>query len=676
MILVQDVKIEKQKGLGKIINILLNIFIVIFGILLLISIYNNIQINILKNDYSSFFDYSIFEVQTGSMSGEIESGDWVVVKVTKDIELDDIITFKQGDEFTTHRVIEKYNDTYVTKGDVNNSKDEPITDDDIVGKVVKVLPHFGILRKTLFNPWVVISLIVTLFLINSALKKEDSKKEEQIKQKVTDIIEKIPKKNSKEKEETQDKKQERIIMRFRKKIDHSKDNLKKVKSNNSKIKVNKINGNDDDIELLEVEELFPSEEDDLDKTMYFRMIQVDKDEIEKTYSKINESKQENEIIIDNKEDDKEEVKEEVIKHNLELLQNKRKKCKNIIEKAMVIKEDELEELIKTINFGSELKVNEPTIKDTFLKSYIDAKYYNHCGDINVSYDGRNVVPRIDELLDEVKDKLIEDYKGSDINYKNKVIKFNIIFKIINYIEKNAKVKELEEKKKRYKNKLLEYLNTDYLTDKDIDKLVSKLIKITKTYRSMLKYSLDKMQTNLFELKCGRISDSKIYATKIEHNLSFSKVYSDYIIEKTYNEGIVAEDKLAVLLNILSTKIVNNMLEGNFSTKYLIYIPYDLYEKSTKIGNIFEMFEDEFAKNTIIVLLNYSELNSKRDVIKSLIKKGYKFAINIGSNIIKESDLELMYIVEYIFMENEEDKKQIPKDLRNKVICDDVMDKIN
>ena len=193
---------------------------------------------------------------------------------------------------------------------------------------------------------------------------------------------------------------------------------------------------------------------------------------------------------------------------------------------------------------------------------------------------------------------------------------------------------------------------------------------------MLKYSLDKMQTNLFELKCSKIGDSKIYGAKIEHNLSFSKVYSDYIIEKTYNEGIVAEDKLAVLLNILSTKIVNNMLEGNFSTKYLIYIPYDLYEKSTKIGNIFEMFEDEFAKNTIIVLLNYSELNSKRDIIKNLIKKGYKFAINIGSNIIKESDLELMYIVEYIFMENEEDKKQIPKDLRNKVICDDVMDKIN
>ena len=152
--------------------------------------------------------------------------------------------------------------------------------------------------------------------------------------------------------------------------------------------------------------------------------------------------------------------------------------------------------------------------------------------------------------------------------------------------------------------------------------------------------------------------------------------SDYIIEKTYNEGIVAEDKLAVLLNILSTRIVKNMLDGNFSSKYLIYIPYDLYDKSTKIGNIFEMFEDEFAKNTIIVLLNYEEIKGNKQVIKNLIKKGYKFAINIGNNKIKESDLELMYIVEYIFMESENKKNKIPKDLRNKIIYNKIMDKVN
>ena len=675
MILVQEAKARRIKTCEKVINILLNIFIVVFGLILLISIYNNIQINILKNDYSSFFGYSIFEVQTGSMSGAIEAGDWVVVKSTKDIELNDIITFKQDNEFTTHRVIEKYSDTYVTKGDVNNGKDEPITSDAIVGKVVNVLPHFGILRKTLFNPLVVISLIVTLFLINFALKKEDAKQEEKIKQKMRELIKKVPLKNKKTevKEVKKETRENRIKMRFRKKIDHSKDSMK-VKSNNTKLKIDKINGNDD-IEVLEVEELFPSDEE-LDKTMYFRMIQVDKNEIEKTYSKINESKKENDIIIDTKEDDKEEIKEEVIKHNLELLQNKRKKCRTIIEKAMVIKEEEIEELIKTINFNQEYKTNEPSIKEAYLKAYIDAKYYNNCGDINVAYNGRNVILRVDTVIDKIKDELIANYKGNDTKYSNKVMKFNIIFKIINYVEKNAKIKDLDEKKKRYKDKLMDSLNTSYLTDKDINNLVSKLIKITKTYRSMLNYSLSKMQTNLFKLHYSKIEGSKIFAVQIEHNLTFSKVYSDYIIEKTYNEGIVAEDKLAVLLNILSTRIVKNMLDGNFSSKYLIYIPYDLYDKSTKIGNIFEMFEDEFAKNTIIVLLNYEEIKGNKQVIKNLIKKGYKFAINIGNNKIKESDLELMYIVEYIFMESENKKNKIPKDLRNKIIYNKIMDKVN
>ncbi len=672
MIIVQSKQI---KLFEKIVNILLNILIIIFAFILLVSIYNNIQITIFKNDYSSFFGYSLFEVQTGSMSGTIEVGDWIVVKETNDIELNDIITYKQGDEFTTHRVIEKYNDTYVTKGDVNNTKDEPITDEEIVGKVVNVLPHFGILRKTLFNPLVVVSLIITLFLISFALKKEDKEKELKLKKKMEEVISKVKDKDTvkdKEKPKEVDKPKERIKMNFRKKIDHSKD-IPKVKSN-SKVKINKISGSDDDIEVLDVDDI--STDEDLDKTMYFRMIQVDKDEIEKTYSKIKESKEENEIIIDDNEDEKENTKEEVIKHNLELIQNKRKKCKTIIEKAMVIKEDEIEELIKVLNFNQEFKVNEPTIKDTLLKAYIDARYYNNCGDINVSYDGRNVGAKLEKVIDNTSFEMIRTYKGNDSGFKDKVMKFNTIFKIITYIEKYAKIQDLDDKKNKYRNKLREYLNNDFLTDDLANKLVSKLIKITKTYNNMLKYSLDKMQTNLFKIKYNRIANRKIFALEIDHNLSFSKIYSDYIIEKTYNEEGVVFDRLAVLINILSTRIVVNMLKGDFASKYLLYIPYNLYAKTNKINDIFEMFVDEFAKNSIVVLINYDEIDDDKTMIKSLVKKGYKFAINIDDNNINDKDLELMYIVDYIFVLNEENKKRIPKDLRGKVIVEDIRGKVN
>ena len=168
--------LEKRGLYRKIIDIVLDILIVLFAIILAISIYSNIQIKILGNKYSSFFGYSTFEVQTGSMADTINVGDWIIVKKSKNIRLDDIVTYQKKGQFITHRVIEAYKGTYITKGDANNSKDEAINQDQIVGKVVKILPGFGLIRKTIFNPIVLIALIITLYLFGYALK--GSKKED------------------------------------------------------------------------------------------------------------------------------------------------------------------------------------------------------------------------------------------------------------------------------------------------------------------------------------------------------------------------------------------------------------------------------------------------------------------------------------------------------------------
>jgi len=170
--------LRKRRIYEKIINIILDILSVIFGIILLISIYNNIQIKILGNKYSSFFGYSTFEVQTGSMADTINPGDWIVVKITKDVELNDIITYTEKGEFITHRVVETYKDKYITQGDANSSKDDPINKEQIVGKVAKILPGLGIIRKTFFNPLVLITLIITLYTISYLLRKTTKKNDE------------------------------------------------------------------------------------------------------------------------------------------------------------------------------------------------------------------------------------------------------------------------------------------------------------------------------------------------------------------------------------------------------------------------------------------------------------------------------------------------------------------
>ena len=79
-------EIQKKGIIEKIINILLNVFIFIFAGILLISLYNNLQVKLFGKDYSDFFGYSVFEVQTGSMSPEINAGDWIIVKASKNIK--------------------------------------------------------------------------------------------------------------------------------------------------------------------------------------------------------------------------------------------------------------------------------------------------------------------------------------------------------------------------------------------------------------------------------------------------------------------------------------------------------------------------------------------------------------------------------------------------------------
>lgn len=96
-----------KKIIGTIIEYILNILLVIVAILIILGVYYVYQIKIAKNDYANLFGYTFFEVATGSMSGTIEIGDIVIVNITKDVNENDIIVYKDGDNFITHRLVEK-----------------------------------------------------------------------------------------------------------------------------------------------------------------------------------------------------------------------------------------------------------------------------------------------------------------------------------------------------------------------------------------------------------------------------------------------------------------------------------------------------------------------------------------------------------------------------------------
>ena len=163
------------KVFEKIAHIILNFIIVIVFIMVLVVGYNYFQLQVLNKDYSNFFGYTVFEVSTGSMAKTLEIYDVILVQITKDVKENDIITFKRDGELITHRIMHINGDNLITKGDANNTEDEEITKDAVIGKVISVYPRLGIWAKVFSEPSVLISIFITLILIGLATAKDDKK---------------------------------------------------------------------------------------------------------------------------------------------------------------------------------------------------------------------------------------------------------------------------------------------------------------------------------------------------------------------------------------------------------------------------------------------------------------------------------------------------------------------
>lgn len=166
------------KKFNKIFEWILNIMIAIIVVIIILALYYLVQVKVLDRGYANIFGYTFFEVATGSMSGTIEIGDIVIVKLTKEVNEEDIVVYQKDNNFITHRLIEKQNEKLITKGDANNTQDEEITLDSVIGKVTKIIPNVSIWKKVLSNPVVIIIIILIIIVAGFAFSSTDKEKVE------------------------------------------------------------------------------------------------------------------------------------------------------------------------------------------------------------------------------------------------------------------------------------------------------------------------------------------------------------------------------------------------------------------------------------------------------------------------------------------------------------------
>ena len=146
--------------------------------LVALCVYTFVVTDVLKKDYVNIFGYSYFVVKTGSMSGTLEVDDIIIVELTKDAKINDVITYKNDEgNIITHRFVRRVGDQLIARGDVNNTDDDPITKDQLIGVVrFSVAPSFLLkLMATFLILFIFLSLINFDYIFKKYIIREKKK---------------------------------------------------------------------------------------------------------------------------------------------------------------------------------------------------------------------------------------------------------------------------------------------------------------------------------------------------------------------------------------------------------------------------------------------------------------------------------------------------------------------
>ncbi|MGN1337071.1 MAG: hypothetical protein ACI4WW_01160 [Candidatus Coprovivens sp.] len=340
----------------------------------------------------------------------------------------------------------------------------------------------------------------------------------------------------------------------------------------------------------------------------------------------------NEELRQEREDlDAEKITDEEIKEAEEFYSVRKigKNVKNVIDKSMELKKRQILDIALCINSNLVGAENYKTVINTFVDEYIEAKYRRQCE--HQCKNSKTLKKLVNNELDKVRIKLIKNINRS---YSDKYVNmvFNM-FLLINSMD-NIDGNNLEKI-------ILECDNLDII-DKNI--LIKKLSKIHKTYYNIYFDYYNKLTVDKFELIHNKKIDTgglfevgDFDVTNVSSSIQFSKIFSDYIIDKTYNSDVILEDIREVQLKLISFCVLDDLLRFNHRRKYVINFPDTIFKKERKVRNVLNAIGDGYSQNKVFILVDLETVKSSKNEILKLRKDGFKFIVQVNAEGMKLYD---------------------------------------
>lgn len=155
--------------------------LVLLAVLIGVSIYSINASMLGGNALPMPFGFGMTVVLSGSMEPELSVDDLLIVTPSDTYEVGDVVVYQTQRTAVVHRIVSINGDKIITRGDANNTEDDPITKENIKGKVIFAIPFIGLIVNLIKTPFGTILLLgAAVWLLESSFKKEKDKKAEEL----------------------------------------------------------------------------------------------------------------------------------------------------------------------------------------------------------------------------------------------------------------------------------------------------------------------------------------------------------------------------------------------------------------------------------------------------------------------------------------------------------------
>jgi len=165
--------------------------LVLCGLIIGVNVYLANAGKLVGNRLPMPFGYGASVVLSGSMEPELSVGDLIIVAEVDSFAEGDVVVFQSGSSLVVHRITQIDGEMLTTKGDANNTEDDPVNVSTVKGRVIFSVPYVGTAVNFLKTPLGTILVIVLAIALLEIPRRREKKKDDEDREKILEEIRRL-----------------------------------------------------------------------------------------------------------------------------------------------------------------------------------------------------------------------------------------------------------------------------------------------------------------------------------------------------------------------------------------------------------------------------------------------------------------------------------------------------